>query len=44
MKSISIVLSGMALCGVGAYGFINNINLWGAWVIIGGIIIFTQVD
>lgn len=44
MKSGLIVLSGLALCGVGAFGFFKDLNLWGAWVIVGAIIIGTQVD
>ncbi|QOI71657.1 putative membrane protein [Erwinia phage pEa_SNUABM_50] len=44
MKSIAIVLTGAALCGVGAYGFVHNLDLWGAWVIVGGLIVYSQVD
>lgn len=44
MKSGLIVLAGLLLCGVGAFGFFKELDLWGAWVIIGAIIIGTQVD
>lgn len=44
MKSIFIVLAGTALCGIGAYGFANNVDLWGVWIVVGGLLIFTQVD
>ena len=44
MKSVVIVIAGLALCGVGAFGFFKDLNLWGAWVSVGVILISTQVD
>lgn len=44
MKSVMIVIAGLALCGVGAFGYFKDLDLWGAWVIVGGVIIGTQVD
>lgn len=44
MKNAMIVLAGLALCGVGAFGFFKELDFWGAWVLIGAIIIGTQVD
>jgi hypothetical protein len=44
MKSSLIVLAGLALCGVGAVGFFKDLDLWGAWVIVGALVISTQVD
>lgn len=44
MKSVLIVIAGLALCAVGAFGFFKELNLWGAWVLVGAIMIGTQVD
>ncbi len=44
MKTVLIVLAGIALCGVGAFGFFKDLNYWGVWVLVGALIISTQVD
>ncbi|AQW88701.1 hypothetical protein FDH34_gp176 [Serratia phage BF] len=44
MKSGLIILAGLVLCGVGAFGYFKDLDLWGAWVIVGGLIVYSQVD
>lgn len=33
------ILGGIAVCGVGAYGFAHNLDYWGAWLAVGAILI-----
>jgi hypothetical protein len=43
-KSYFAIGAGTALCAVGAYGFANELNDWGWWLIIGAIIIGTVIS
>ena len=40
MKSVFGILAGLVLGGIGAYGYINNLDAWGIWLGVGAIIIF----
>lgn len=39
MRKIFTILAGVAVCGVGAYGFAHDLKYWGFWLIVGTFII-----